>query len=305
MNPLVSVIVPCYNQGQFLAEALESVYNQTFSNWECLIIDDGSIDNTNEIAKTFADRDSRFRYLYKENGGVSSTRNLGLENAKGQFIQFLDCDDVLDSKKIELSLQQLELHKNKNVKIAISNFRMFTDDLTVSSDPFCRLEEDNLNLEGFLYQWNVSFSLQMQCGFFDAVLFNTIRFPENLSAQEDWFVWVSLFKTGCSAVFIDKPLAYYRINPNSRMSTLGIDDNNLKVLERFKTILNNDEYYQFTFNLISRIYQSNEDIRIRLKEVRKSNSYQAGLMIKKILKKMRLLKIATCFFKVILKFKAK
>lgn len=305
MNPLVSVIVPCYNQGQFLAEALESVSNQTFSNWECLIIDDGSIDNTNGIAKTFVNRDSRFIYLYKENGGVSSTRNLGLEIAKGQFIQFLDCDDALDSKKVELSLQQLELNRGKDVKIVISNFRMFTDDLSDSSDPFCILNKNSFNLEGFLYQWNVSFSLQIQCGFFDAVLFDTIRFPENLSAQEDWFVWISLFKTGCNAIFIDEPLAYYRINPNSRMSTLGIDDNNLKVLESFKTILNYQEYYQFTFNLLSRIYQSNEDIRIRLKEVRKSNSYQAGLMTKKILKKMRLLKMSTYFFKIILRLKAK
>ncbi len=301
MDPLVSIIVPCYNQSQYLTEALDSIYNQTFTNWECLIIDDGSTDNTAEVAKSFVDKDSRFVYFFKENGGVSSTRNLGLENANGQYIQFLDCDDVLDVKKLELSIKELEL--NKNTQIVISNFRMFTDDVKVSSPPFCVLNPEYFNLEGFLYEWNISFSLQMQCGFFDAVLFKNIRFPENLSAQEDWVVWISLFKTGCEAVFIDKPLAYYRINPNSRMSTLGIDDNRIKVLESFKSILTYDEYYKFTFTLISRIYQSNEEVKKRLKEVRSSNGYQTGLMIKKILKKIGLLNVSRSFFKTILRFK--
>lgn len=304
MNPFVSIIIPCYNQGQYLSEALESVYNQTFINWECLIIDDGSIDNTSEIAKLFVQKDSRFVYLYKENGGVSSARNLGIEISKGKFIQFLDSDDVLDKRKLELSLYQLGLHKNNNVKIIISNFRMITDDSNVSLPPFCILDEALLNFDGFLFQWNVSFSLQMQCGFFDAVLFNNIRFPENLSAQEDWVVWVSLFKTESKAFFINEPLAYYRINPNSRMSTLGIDDNKLKVLESFRSILSYDEYYKFSFNLISRLYHVNEDFRVRLIEYRKSNSYQTGLMIKKIFKKFRLLKFSRFFFKIILRIKA-
>lgn len=303
MTPLVSIIVPCYNQSQYLTEALESIYNQTFTNWECLIIDDGSIDNTAEIAKSFVDKDSRIIYFFKENGGVSSTRNLGLEKANGKYIQFLDCDDVLDIRKLELSIKELELNKNNNIEIVISNFRMFTDEVKVSSPPFCVLNPEYFNLEGFLYQWNIGFSLQMQCGFFDAVLFKNIRFPENLSAQEDWVVWVTLFKTGCKAVFIDKPLAYYRINPNSRMSTLGIDDNKTKVLESFKSILTNEEYYNFTFTLISRIYQSNEDVKKRLKELRNSNTYQAGLMIKKILKKIGLLSVSRSFFKIILRFK--
>ncbi|SFD72694.1 glycosyltransferase family 2 protein [Flavobacterium phragmitis] len=306
MNPLVSLIVPCYNQGKYLFDSLESVSNQTFANWECLIIDDGSIDNTREIAKIFTDRDSRFNYFFKENGGVSSARNFGLKNAKGDYIQFLDCDDVLDSRKLELSLNYLELSKNNdNVKIVISNFRMFTDNINDSSPPFCVLNHSYFNLEGFLYEWNISFSLQMQCGFFEASLFRTIQFPENLTAQEDWIVWVSLFKTGCEAIFINETLAYYRINPNSRMSTLGIDDNKIKVLESFKDILTYDEYYNFTSNLISRLYKTNEEIQTRLKLLRKSNSYQTVLMIKKILRKIKLLGISVSFFKVILHFKAK
>lgn len=305
MNPLVSIIVPCYNQGPYLGEALESVSNQTLSDWECLIVDDGSVDNTAAIAKTFTDRDSRFIYLFKENGGVSSTRNFGIEAAKGAFIQFLDSDDILEKTKLELSVLQLELPENKDVRIVISNFRMIVDHQEASLPPFCVLEESLFNVEGFLFQWNVSFSLQMQCGFFDAALFQTIRFPENLSAQEDWVVWVSLFKASNKAVFIDKPLAFYRINPSSRMMTLGIDDNKIKVLEAFKAILSYDEYYRFSFDLISRCYDSNEKFRIKLNEIKKSNSYQTGLMIKKALKKTGLLKPARSFFKIVVRLKAK
>jgi hypothetical protein len=89
------------------------------------------------------------------------------------------------------------------------------------------------------------------------------------------------------------------------MATIGIDDNKLKVLGCFKKILNYDEYYKFSFNLISRVYESNEDFRTKLKQTRKSNSYQAGLMVKKILKKMMLLKLSKSFFKRLLRFKGK
>jgi glycosyltransferase involved in cell wall biosynthesis len=304
MNPIVSVIVPCYNQGQYLTDALQSVNDQSFSNWECLIIDDGSIDNTAEIAKSFVTKDSRFIYLFKENGGVSSTRNVGIEKAKGQFIQFLDSDDILDNRKLEFSLYQMELHKNNNVKIVISNFRMITENSDVSLPPFCNLNAALFNVEGFLFQWNATFSIQIQCGFFDAKLFEGIRFSENLSAQEDWVVWVSLFKTGYHAVFIDEPLAYYRINPSSRMSTIGIDDNELKVLGIFKEILTYDEYYRLSMHLLTRYSESNKLFRNNLEVVKKSNAYQAGLMIRKIVYATGLIKPARTIFKFILRFKS-
>lgn len=79
---LVSIIIPAYNADFFLEETLKSVYSQTYENWECLIIDDGSKDKTAEISKSWCDKDKRFQYIYKENGGVSSARNLGIEKSK-------------------------------------------------------------------------------------------------------------------------------------------------------------------------------------------------------------------------------
>ena len=90
MNPLISVIVPCYNQAQYLDECLQSVLNQTYQNWECIIVNDGSPDNTHEIAESYCRKDARFKYFYKENGGLSSARNAGISISNGEFIQFLD-----------------------------------------------------------------------------------------------------------------------------------------------------------------------------------------------------------------------
>ena len=95
MQKLVSIIVPCYNQAIYLTECLNSVLNQTYSNWECLIIDDGSPDNTFEIANLFIEKDKRFKYFKKENGGLSSARNFGIKQSFGEFILPLDADDKI------------------------------------------------------------------------------------------------------------------------------------------------------------------------------------------------------------------
>ena len=102
MNPLISVIVPCYNQAQYLDECLQPVLDQTYTDWECIIVNDGSPDHTEEVAKKWLEKDNRFRYIYKENGGLSSARNAGIREAKGEWIQFLDSDDKINTISFEL-----------------------------------------------------------------------------------------------------------------------------------------------------------------------------------------------------------
>nr|WP_315155909.1 glycosyltransferase family 2 protein [uncultured Flavobacterium sp.] len=303
MVALVSVIVPCYNQGVFLNEALESVYNQTYTDWECIIVNDGSTDDTEVIAQQWAARDNRFKYYYKSNSGVSSTRNFGISKASGQYLQFLDSDDVLDKLKIQLSIDKLKEDKSNETGIVISNFKMLSSDSKEISPPFCKLEAELFTLENFLFKWNVAFSVQMQCGFFDAKLFKNIRFPENLSAQEDWVVWIQLLKiTNC--IFVDLPLAYYRVHPSSRMETIGIGDNYLKVLDNFRGILTYDEYHRLSVHMLTRYSESNKLFRNNLNAVKKSNAYQTGLMIRKMINATGLIKLAREIFKFILRFKS-
>ena len=106
-TPLISVVIPAYNAEQFLDETLESVLSQTYENWECIIVNDGSTDNTESIAKKWCEKDARFCYFYKENSGVSDTRNLGIKEARGEYIAFLDADDLYMPNFLEVCLENL------------------------------------------------------------------------------------------------------------------------------------------------------------------------------------------------------
>ena len=101
MNDLVSIIIPCYNQADYLPETLESIIQQTYPDWEAIIVNDGSPDNTEEIALQYTQKDSRFKYYKKENGGLSSARNYGIHRANGKYIIPLDSDDLIAPTFIE------------------------------------------------------------------------------------------------------------------------------------------------------------------------------------------------------------
>ncbi len=96
-TPKVSVIVPVYKVEKYLPECIESILAQTFTDFELILVDDGSPDNSGKICDDYAARDSRIRVFHKENGGVSSARNLGLDNARGEWVTFVDSDDWLES----------------------------------------------------------------------------------------------------------------------------------------------------------------------------------------------------------------
>lgn len=302
-NSLITIIIPCYNQAQYLDEALQSVLNQTYSIWECIIVNDGSVDNSEEIAKNWLAKDTRFIYFYKENGGVSSARNFGIEKAKGTYIQFLDADDVLDSRKLEMSLNQLKANENDKIKMVISNFRMFTNKPNKSTFPYCTLNSQLFNFESLLYRWNETFSIPIHCGFFKASLFEGVRFPENLTAQEDWIVWVNLFKNGNQAIFIDEPLALYRKNTTSRTMSGDLYSDQLKAYEYFKNNLSEVEFHKLSVILISRYYRSANYFKGKLNDIKHTNTYKFGDLIKKALRKLGILKPSKYLFEKILKLK--
>ena len=95
MNEKVTVVIPVYNKEKYLCGSISSILSQTYENFELLLIDDGSTDNSPEICDEFTNKDARVRTIHKENGGVSSARNLGIESAEGSYITFLDADDEL------------------------------------------------------------------------------------------------------------------------------------------------------------------------------------------------------------------
>ena len=107
---MISVIVPCYNYGHLIADTIRSVQQQTYTDWEMIIVDDGSTDNTAEIVHEFINQDKRIQFYQQQNAGPSAARNFALKQAKGEYIQFLDADDCIEKRKFEIQLSIFE-HK--------------------------------------------------------------------------------------------------------------------------------------------------------------------------------------------------
>ena len=103
MKPKISIIIPMYNVEKYLRRCLDSVLNQTFADWQGILVDDGSPDNSGAIAEEYASRDKRFVVIHKENGGLSDARNAGFPYADGEYIMYLDSDDFIHPQTMEIA----------------------------------------------------------------------------------------------------------------------------------------------------------------------------------------------------------
>ncbi len=126
MNPIVTVIVPCYNQGRYLSEALRTLQSQSLQEWECVVVDDGSTDDSAEIMNRLAADETRMRLVRQENAGPSAARNRGIKEARGRYVQFLDADDLLEPEKLRVHVGELE--HNPTDSIVYGDVRYFTDE---------------------------------------------------------------------------------------------------------------------------------------------------------------------------------
>ena len=124
MGIRISVVIPCYNYGQYLQQALESLRQQSFTQWECWVVDDGSTDDTEDIVKSMMCIDPRINYLFQANRGQPAARNYGLLHARGDSIQFLDADDLLEPEKFRRQLEYLDDHPGADV--VYGDVRYFT-----------------------------------------------------------------------------------------------------------------------------------------------------------------------------------
>lgn len=107
MNPLISIIVPVYNVEEYLSKCLDSIVNQTYKNLEIILIDDGSTDNSGIICDEYSEGDTRIKVIHKKNKGVSNTRNIGIENASGEYILFVDADDEIEKDYIYVMIKEV------------------------------------------------------------------------------------------------------------------------------------------------------------------------------------------------------
>ena len=122
-QPLVSVVVPAYNYGHLIRETLDSLAAQTYGAWECIVVDDGSTDDTRTVVEAYAETDARVRYVRQENARQAAARNNGIRHSSGEYFQFLDADDRIEPRKFERQVEYLESHTE--VDIVYSSVRYF------------------------------------------------------------------------------------------------------------------------------------------------------------------------------------
>ena len=203
--PQISVIIPAYNQGHYLAKAIQSVLDQSFADLEVIIVDDGSTDDTRHVGQSFSD--SRVKYVYQNNAGLSAARNTGIRHSSGDFLSFLDSDDLFLPKKLELLLAKFEAEPSLGL-VAGQAILIDENDNRIGEIFDKALPEDStqLLLGNPLHVGSmlVRHEWQTRVGYFD----------ESLRSYEDWDMWLRLAKAGCLMGWVDKPVSLYRFHSN-------------------------------------------------------------------------------------------
>jgi glycosyltransferase involved in cell wall biosynthesis len=222
-TPAISVIIPAYNYARYLPAALNSVSEQSFTDWECIVVDDGSTDETKVLVSDFISKhpDQQFRYVYIQNAGTSAAKNTGIDLARGRYIQFLDADDLLSREKLSI---QYAIITARECALVFSKALFFNDGQEAQ-------EFSNHYPKGFLAEATLENGILLA-----ALVKNNVvtissplvhkhllvaagNFQLDLRNNEDWLLWfrVALLKP----IFIfdgdDRSYAKIRIHPNSAM----------------------------------------------------------------------------------------
>jgi len=257
---LISIIIPCYNQAEYLSETLESVLKQSFQDWECIIVDDGSPDNTGEIAQEWCKKDSRFKYLKKENGGLADARNYGIKHSVGIYILPLDSDDIISNDYTSEAINIL--NHDIGVKIVYSRAMMFGE------------MEGEWDLLPYSYQNELFIRNCIHCsGIYRRKDYDkTGGYNTNMKqGWEDYDFWLSLLEPNDKVVKIDKFHFYYRTKKISMRTEI---DENIEHQLRLQIFKNHIDVYLQYMNPIELYRELNN-----LKNIEQSLQYRIGGII--------------------------
>ncbi|GAB1855737.1 glycosyltransferase [Flavobacteriaceae bacterium MHTCC 0001] len=225
MNELVSIIIPTYNRGNIIEETLNSVLQQTYHNWECIIVDDGSTDNTDTILKKICERDPRFIYTKRPTNrvkGANSCRNYGLELSQGTYINWFDSDDYMFPQFIEKKINVL---KNKDSDFVISKSMFFYENDITKNKPYnYTLNQYKITHYNFIchkINWLTPDFMVLK-----KVLNNKILFNEKLlTTAQEYNFFSRLTASTTNGVFINEVLTGYRQHENSIEANLERNKN--------------------------------------------------------------------------------
>lgn len=225
---LISIVIPIYNAEKYLEECLNSIKNQTYKNFEVIMVNDGSKDDSETICMNFLRSDSRFRYLKKENGGVSSARNVGLDNVEGDYITFIDADDWVDENYLDLLITTV---KKNHSDIVVSSYKQFNNidvfylrAYTIQEKYLLNFEkmnrDDFLTIFPKLMSANVCFNNAV-AKLFRKELVNNLRFDTSIKYGEDLDFYFRLYLNVDSISYVDEPTYVYRMHGDSTTSNFN------------------------------------------------------------------------------------
>lgn len=317
MRKTVSIIVPIYNAEKYIAKCIESIINQTFSNYELILINDGSTDNSIQIIKNYEKKYDNIKVFNNKNRGVSYTRNFGLKNATGKYIMFVDADDFLENNCLENLLCNIE-----DGDIIISNYyRYYGKNKKILKNG--NIGNKVLGLDEFkeyffyYYRKNITNSpcarLYRKC----IIDKYNLEFDEDYSLGEDLIFNLNYLKYVHKIVFVNDYLYYYRLTPNSLSNKFIINYLNIKMklikyIEDF--LYSNNERNEYIDNAINaekcnviigtiqnlflpNSKLNNNEIRVRISEIIENNDYmdiikkcQFKSISQKIIKRLVVLK---------------
>ncbi|EFN97768.1 glycosyl transferase [Streptococcus mitis SK564] len=211
---LISIVVPIYNVEKYLRPCLNSILSQSYEQFECLLINDGSPDNSADICREYVDKDSRFKYFEKENGGVSSARNLGIERSGGAYITFIDPDDWVESDYLEVLYRALV---DEKADLAVSTYKQFNvaDNCYYVHSYQRGYEKRVFNQEEFIselpllerYDYSYGYST---CKLVDRSLLGDFKFNEVTTLSEDMEFWYKVYLFSNKVVYVNRDTYIYR-----------------------------------------------------------------------------------------------
>lgn len=229
-TPLISVIIPIYKVEKYLKECVDSVLAQTYTNLQIILVDDGSPDDCGKICDEYAQKDSRVVVIHKENGGLSDARNAGLEVAKGDYISFVDSDDIVHPD----FLSYLYLYI-KDADISVCGYKVFNDGEILTSETtkgVFPLSYSSETILSQLFKFKYPMLVIAWNKLYKKVLWEKVRFPFG-RVHEDEFVIHELLELSSTINVIDAPLYYYRQRSDSIMAEAKAEQAILDKLEAY------------------------------------------------------------------------
>jgi glycosyltransferase involved in cell wall biosynthesis len=259
-NIIVTVIVPAYNYANFIAECLDSVLSQTFKSWECIVIDNGSTDNTQEIVKSYSNKDGRIKYHYTNQKGVSLARNLAVSLSHGTYLLPLDADDKIDPTYLEKAVSVM--NQNPEISLVYCNAILFGSVNKKWILP-------DFDYKAMLIENSIFCSALIKKNEFLAVNGYNVNMVEGF---EDWDFWIKYLANNKKVYKLNDALFYYRIKQHSRNSVL---DTEKQFRLRNQIYQNNLEIYNRYFSMSELIYE-NYILNTKYKTLHNSLTYKIG-----------------------------